>query len=101
MARRPFESKIQDAVYGLDMGSGLRALQVSLAGLGLILLMLIFTATQFRGLKDAEAMDAAQIGRNLMSRRAFITQCVRPASMGRLMAVDPQAGPRVFQHPDL
>lgn len=101
MERKPFDSRIQNMVYALDVGFGLRLMQGGLAALLLVGLMLIFTATQFRGLKDAEAMDAAQIGRNLMQGAGFSTQCVRPASMGRVQAVAPQTGARVLNHPDL
>jgi hypothetical protein len=101
MERKPFDSRIQNMVYALDVGFGLRVMQIALATLGIVGLMLVFTATQFRGLKDAEAMDAAQIGRNLMQGRGFATLCVRPASMGQVQTVAPQAGPRVLNHPDL
>lgn len=101
MARQPFETKIQDMVYGLEVGIGSRISQIALGLLGILCLMLLFTATQFRGLKDAEAMDAAQIGRNIMEGRGFSTQCIRPASMGQVLQVLPKAGPRVLNHPDL
>jgi hypothetical protein len=101
MERKPFDSRIQNMVYALDVGFGLRAMQVALAVLGIVGLMLIFTATQFRGLKDADAMEVAQLGRNLMQGRGFTTQCVRPASMGQVMKNAPQAGARVLNHPDL
>jgi len=99
MARRPFESKVQDLVYNIDTGVGLRLIQVGLALLFLLMIMLVFTATQFRGLKDAQAMDAAQVGRNLMTYRAYVTQNVRPASMHYLKARRGDA--RVGRHPEL
>lgn len=101
MDRKPFDSRIQNMVYALDVGFGLRVMQATLATLGVVGLMLVFTATQFRGLKDAEAMDAAQIGRNLMQGRGFSTLCVRPASMAQVQSVAPQGGARVLNHPDL
>jgi hypothetical protein len=85
MAARPFESKIQDIVYNVDVGIGMRLIKLGLFLLVLLSIMVLYTATQFRGLKDAEAMDYAQVGRNLMNRGHFLTQNVRPASMWYLI----------------
>ncbi len=99
MSRRPFESKVQDLVYNIDTGFGLRLIQIGLCVLVLLTVMLLFTATQFRGLKDADAMDAAQLGRNLMLHKRYVTQHVRPASMGYL--AQHRGGPQVDGHPEL
>jgi hypothetical protein len=101
MAKRPIESTVQDFVYNIDVGFGLRVVQIGLSLLFLLTVLLIFTATQFRGLKDAEAMDYAQLGRNLMTHKAFITQNIRPASMARLRAFRPALGDQIDRHPDL
>lgn len=81
MAQRPFESRIQDLVYNIDVGLGLRLIQAGLAFLAVLLLMLVVTATQFQGLDNAEAMDYAQLGRNLMQQKRFATQYIRPLSL--------------------
>lgn len=101
MAARPFESKIQDIVYNVDVGIGLRLIKLGLYLLFLLSIMVIYTATQFRGLKDAEAMDYAQIGRNLMTHGKFVTQCIRPASMWYLIEHSTKQDPMIRQHPDI
>jgi 4-amino-4-deoxy-L-arabinose transferase-like glycosyltransferase len=101
MAARPFESKIQDIVYNVDVGIGIRLIKLGLFLLVLLSIMVLYTATQFRGLKDAEAMDYAQVGRNLMDRGHFLTQNVRPASMWYLIEHSKKQDPLITQHPDI
>lgn len=101
MAARPFESKIQDIVYNVDVGIGLRLIKLGLYLLVMLSVMVIYTATQFRGLKDAEAMDLAQVGRNVMMQGKFVTQCIRPASMWYLIDHTKKQDPLIRQHPDI
>lgn len=98
---RPFESKIQDIVYNVDVGIGLRLIKLGLYLLMLLSIMVLYTATQFRGLKDAEAMDLAQLGRNLMMKGRLITQNIRPASMWYLIEHSKAADPQLREHPDI
>jgi hypothetical protein len=98
---RPFESKIQDIVYNVDVGIGLRLIKLGLYVLMVLSIMVLYTATQFRGLKDAEAMDLAQLGRNLMMKGRLITQHIRPASMWYLIEHSKAGDPRLRDHPDI
>lgn len=98
---KPFESKIQNLVYNIDVGIGLRLIKGGLYILVILIVMLVYTATQFRGLKDAEAMDYAQIARNLALRGRFTTQCIRPASIWCLIEKSPRHNPMMSQHPDI
>ncbi len=81
MAAKPFESRIQDLVYNVDAGVGLRLIKSVLYFLFIAFVLLLYTANQFKGLRDAEAMDSAQLGRNFMMTRQLVTQHVRPASI--------------------
>ncbi len=101
MVTRPFESKIQDIVYNVDVGIGLRLIKLGLYLLFLLSIVVLYTATQFRGLREAEAMDFAQLGRNVMQQGKLVTQCIRPASMWYLIEHGPQQNPQIRQHPDL
>ncbi len=112
MVRRPFESKVQDLVYSVDVGTGFRILRGVLGVLGLLLVVGLFTMAQFKGLREAEAMDYAQAGRNLAFRNGFFTDTVRPFSVGYLRTKSPPApayqaqqrvgNTQVFdRHPDL
>ncbi|MCO5062589.1 MAG: glycosyltransferase family 39 protein [Kiritimatiellae bacterium] len=98
---RPFESRIQDIVYNVDVGVGLRLVKLGLYLLMLLAIVLLYTATQFHGLKDAEAMDLAQLGRNLMQQGRFTTQQIRPASMWYLIEHSKSHDPQLRQHPDI
>lgn len=98
---RPFESKIQDIVYNVDVGIGHRLIKMGLFVMVLLFVMVIYTATQFRGLREAEAMDLAQLGRNLMTSGRFITMNVRPASIWYLIEHSPSHSPQISEHPDI
>lgn len=98
---KPFESSIQNLVYNVDVGIGLRLIKSGLYILIVFIVMLVYTATQFRGLRDAEAMDCAQIGRNLVLRHGFITQCIRPATIWCLSEKSPRRSAMMNQHPDI
>jgi len=101
MPRRPFESRIQDLVYNLDVGVGLRIVQAGLALLTVLLILLLFTATQFRGLDSPEAMDYAQLGRNLLVHKRFVTQNIRPLSLAHFRQRTGQVRAQVERHPDV
>jgi hypothetical protein len=102
VVNKPFESKIQDIVYNVDVGIGLRLIKIGLYLLFILGLMVLYTATQFRGLREAEAMDQAQVARNLMSGEGFSTKNIRPASMWYLIEHGP-GNPmmRGRPHPDI
>jgi hypothetical protein len=81
MQPKNFESRIQDLVYNVDVGIGLRLIKGALYVLSILALLTLYTASEFWGLKDAEAMDQAQIGRQLMSDGTFSTKNIRPAAV--------------------
>lgn len=98
---RPFEATIQDIVYNVDVGVGLRLIKFLLYVLILFSIVVLYTATQFRGLRDAEAMDLAQLGRNLLFKGRYVTQNIRPASMWYLIEKSPAGDPQLREHPDI
>ena len=53
MAAKPFESKIQNLVYNVDVGVGFQVIKGGLYILFVLVVMLLYTAGQFRGLRDA------------------------------------------------
>ncbi len=64
-----------------------------LVALALLLLYLIFMFGQFKGLADTNALDYAQIARNLARGEGFTTQFIKPLSLTRSL--------RISQHPDV
>ena len=100
-AKKPFAVKVQDLVYNVEVGLGLRIVQGVLYAFLIGILMVGFTAKRFAGLKDAEAMDQAQLARNLMEKHQLVTQNIRPASMWYLIENSRQHAPQMEQHPDI
>ena len=85
MANRPFESRLQDLVYNMDVGIGLWVVRILLYILMLFAIIGFYHVKEFRGLKEAEAMDYAQLSRNLIQHKSLVTDVVRPASLWHLV----------------
>jgi MFS family permease len=101
MPEAPFESRLQNLVYNVDVGFGLRLIKAGLYVLFVLCLMVLYTATQFTGLKEPEAMDCAQIGRNVTMHGSYATRCIRPASLWLLDRHADGAAARPGEHPEL
>lgn len=96
-----FESNLQNLVFQVDAGLGRKIIQAVLFALFAVALAALYTVTNFKGLKDAGAMDEAQLARNLAVQGRFTTQCVRPLSMWRLAERSSDGSAAVMDHPDL
>ena len=71
--KKTFDTSLQDVVYTLDVGAGLKILRVALYVIMLLVIILIYTATQFWGLKSDEAMHYGQLGRNSSLESGWVT----------------------------
>lgn len=73
--------RIQALIHKLEVESGARWLNY--AALTLIVLALAFRYDThcYRNFSSPEAMDAAQVARNLSEGKGFTTQCIRPFSI--------------------
>jgi hypothetical protein len=98
---RSFESTLHDIVYSIDTGTGLKIIRVTLYVLLLLIIVMLYTATQYRGLTTAEAMDYAQLGRNISLNGGMVTKCVRPVSMMKMVSQSADRNARIGNHPDL
>lgn len=101
MAAKPFESWIQDLVYNVDVGIGVRLTKVVVYLLVIMAIAVLYQASEFKGLKDQEAMDYAQLGRNLALGEGFTTQYIRPASVWYLSTHRSDQNPMLDRHPDI
>jgi len=101
MQSKNFESRIQDLVYNVDVGVGRRLIKGGLFVLMALSLMSLYTASQFSGLKDADAMDQAQIAQQIMNDGSFSTKVIRPAGIWLLEqhGIDPRT--IMLKHPDI
>ncbi|MGH8596860.1 MAG: hypothetical protein ACREXT_09405, partial [Gammaproteobacteria bacterium] len=95
------EGTIQSAVFQIELGRGKRVLQWVLVVLLAVALGLVYTAGQFRGLEKREAMDMAQLARNLSRGEGFTTYCIRPLSVWHQKTQGPAHEAQLMQHPDL
>ena len=94
------EQSLQTAVWHLELGRGKVVLQWALVVLVAIALSLVYTANQFRGLEKREAMDAAQLARNLARGEGFTTSIIRPVALWHLKTYRPDHDPHFDHHPD-
>ena len=72
---------IQDLVYKFETLRIGRWVRIGLGGLLTVMLVVGYNWRAFHNLNNAEAMDAAQLGRNLAEGRGFTTQFIRPFSI--------------------
>lgn len=101
MQPKNFESRIQDLVYNVDVGIGVQLIKISLFILSILAVMSLYTASEFWGLKDAEAMDQAQVGYQLMQTGSFSTKYIRPAAVWMLTTNGMDARSIMLSQPDI
>jgi 4-amino-4-deoxy-L-arabinose transferase-like glycosyltransferase len=95
------EQTIQTAVFHMELGRGKKILQWSLVVLLAVGLGVVYTAGQFRGLQKSEAMDMAQLARNIARGQGFTTYLIRPLSLWHLKTYTDAHDPQLMKHPDL
>lgn len=69
--------------------------------LGAALLLLFYASSQFRGLAHPEAIDQAQLGRNLFRGDGFTTSFIRPLSMWQFSRQPRWRSCLLDRHPDI
>ena len=105
--------RTQQLIHALEMGAGMRWLQVALGALAVAMLLVGYDLRQFRNLSTREAMDSAQLARNISEGKGFTTQFIRPfslhlikrANQGRLASLSEEQKVDLSQvrgaHPDI
>ncbi|MEI7935223.1 MAG: glycosyltransferase family 39 protein [Verrucomicrobiota bacterium] len=71
----------QETLHKLGTGRGMRFFRVSLATMAVVVLIGGYNWLAFRNMATQEAMDAAQVGRNIAQGRGYTTLFIRPLSM--------------------
>ena len=99
--KQPFESTLQDLVYSVDAGAGLKIIRTTLFCLLVVIIGVIFTGRQFKGFDSEAAMDSAQLGRNLAQSGQYVTQCIRPVSIATVSANTFDGDALIGWHPEL
>ena len=72
---------LQDLLHRFELGGGMRYFRVGLAVLAVLLLTAGYNFRAFKNMGTQEAMDAAQLARNIARGKGYTTLFVRPFSM--------------------
>jgi len=79
-------TRLQEWIHLLEVGEGARLVRIGVVLLGLVALAAAYDWMRFRNLATPEAMDAAQVARNLAGGQGFTTKFIRPLSIHLLEA---------------
>ena len=102
VAYQPLYERVQDWIFKIDVGEGLGWFRFGMFCLVALLVVLLYTGTQFYGLHDAEPMDAGQLARNLARGRGYVTQNIRPLEIWYLTSIGrPPLNPIANTQPEL
>ncbi len=77
----PLSELIQRFIHMLEVGTGSRYLRIFLVALAVIALAFLYNIRACRNLIAPEAMDAAQLARNISEGKGYTTQFIRPFSL--------------------
>jgi 4-amino-4-deoxy-L-arabinose transferase-like glycosyltransferase len=72
---------LQDWIHKLEEGEGSRYLKVAAFCLAILFLVLIYNLYAYRNLATPEAMDSAQLARNIAEGKGYTTSFLRPFSL--------------------
>ena len=72
---------LQDWIHKLEEGAGARYLKIIGLCVAIFFLMLIYNLCAYRNLATPEAMDSAQLARNLADGKGYTTLFIRPFSL--------------------
>jgi hypothetical protein len=73
--------RIQGLIHLMEEGRGARWLRIVTLVLAVIALAVVYDSLCYRNFLAPEAMDAAQVARNLAEGRGYSTDCIRPFSL--------------------
>jgi 4-amino-4-deoxy-L-arabinose transferase-like glycosyltransferase len=72
---------LQEVLHRIEVGGGRRFFRVGLAALAVLVLTGLYNWRAFRNLATQEAMDAAQLARNIAQGKGYTTLFIRPFSI--------------------
>jgi hypothetical protein len=73
--------RLQEWIHRMEVGGGTRYVRLAVVIFGFLALALLYDLFEYRNLANPEAMDAAQVARNVARGQGFTTQFVRPLSL--------------------
>jgi hypothetical protein len=72
---------IQESIHRLEVGGGMRYLKIGLLIFGALAIVALYNIQSFKNIGTQEAMDSAQLARNIAQGKGYTTLFVRPFSM--------------------
>src|ERR1044071_10326136 len=72
---------LQEVIHQIEAGRGLKFLRTSLLVLALLMAVVGYNWRAFRNMSTQEAMDAAQLARNISEGKGYTTLFIRPLSV--------------------
>jgi len=72
---------LQDIIHKIEVAGGVRYIRYSLTFLVALFLIILYNARIARNMSTQEAMDAAQLARNIAAGKGYTTSFIRPFSM--------------------
>jgi predicted membrane protein len=78
--------KLQEWIHNLEVGEGVGKVKLATALLAMIALTVWYDLREFQNFHSQEAMEAAQLARNVARGEGFTTQCVRPMTLAMVEA---------------
>lgn len=72
---------LQELIYHWEVGAGSQVIKRVAIVLGLLVLAVFYDLREYRNFSAPEAMDAAQLARNIATGKGYTTQLIRPLSM--------------------
>lgn len=93
---------LQEWIYRLEVGEGAHWIKRGVGALALLALVTIYDLREYKNFSSQEAMDTAQLARNLAEGRGYTTDFIRPLSLRLVQAqrTDGDMGLKA-PHPDL
>lgn len=94
---------LQEWIHKLEEGEGAKFIRIGLLFLALLGLAAVWHIREAKNFNTLEAMDAAQLARNIAEGRGFTTQFVRPLSLAILESHRGGVSPELLTkpHPDI
>lgn len=93
---------IQELIYQLEVGKGPKIVRILAASLAVLALAWWYDSHEFTNFNTAEAMESAQLARNLAEGEGFSTKVIRPFSLHLVEQHQGlEAGLARGPHPDL
>ena len=93
--------RLQEFLHTIEEGRGARILKFIVALLAFILLAGMYDWRAYKNFAAPEAMDAAQVARNISQGKGFTTDYIRPISVYLLKTHRSDRDPLILEHPDL